>query len=61
MSTEYSKVCHAGFFAAGLQPWEDVQSVFRVVCTLVTVSIFSSWFSRRGIGRLMLLFLHWVG
>ena len=61
MSTEYAKVCDAGFYVAGLQPWEHVLSVFRVICTLVTVSIVSSWFIRRGIGRLMLLFLHWLG
>lgn len=57
---EYKKVCQAGFISRGLPPWECILSVFRVVSTLVTVSIVSRWYSR-GIGRLMLLFLHWLG
>lgn len=60
-SVVYEKACIAGFLAVGLQPWERVQSVFRIVCTLITVSIVSAWVSRKGIGRLILLFLHWVG
>ena len=58
---EYEKACRTGFIHADLPPWECILSVFRVVCTVVTVSIVSSWYSRGGIGRLMLLFLHWLG
>eukprot|EP00904_Undaria_pinnatifida_P005762 jgi/Undpi1/2315/HiC_scaffold_13.g05698.m1 len=62
MSIEYEKICASGIYVAGLQqPWESILSVSRVVATIVTVSIISSWYSRRGIGRLILLFLHWIG
>ena len=61
MTIVYQKVCPTGLFLAGLQRWEDLLSVFRMVCALVTVSIISSWYSRGPIGRLRLLFLHWVG
>eukprot|EP00904_Undaria_pinnatifida_P005765 jgi/Undpi1/2318/HiC_scaffold_13.g05701.m1 len=62
MPVEYEKVCPAGLFPLGLQhSSESVLSVFRVIATLVTVSIISSWYSREGVGSLMLLFLHWIG
>ena len=59
--TEYEKVCPSSLFPVSLQRWEDLLSIFRVGCALITVSIISAWYSRGVIGRLRLLFLHWVG
>lgn len=53
-------VCPSDFLVIGFQEGEKPTSVLRTVCTLITVSIISSWCSRRNIARLLLFFSHWL-
>lgn len=53
-------VCQSDFPVVGFVEGERATSVVRTVCTLITVSIISSWCSRRNIGRLLLFFSHWL-
>ena len=56
-----SLTCQTGFIAKGLKEGEAVCTPIRVICTLVTASVASAWFSRRrSIKMLLLFFSHWL-
>ncbi|CAM9225058.1 unnamed protein product [Ectocarpus sp. 8 AP-2014] len=57
----YTLKCETGFIVAGLQEGEAASAFVRVLCTLITVSVVSSWVTRRDcIYKLPLFFSHWL-
>ncbi|CAM9379659.1 unnamed protein product [Ectocarpus fasciculatus] len=56
------RTCGTGLSVEDLQEGEAVCTPIRVLCTLVTVSVISAWFSRRKCIRrkLLLFFSHWL-
>lgn len=52
--------CEGDFMVVGMKSGEVVGTIVRLVCTLVTVSITSSWFGGHKVKRLLLFFSHWL-
>lgn len=56
------KVCRSEYFyPAGFADGEKVMGLTRVASTLITVSIFSSWYDNpKVVWKLVLFFVHWL-
>lgn len=52
--------CRSDFPVVGMVKGEAAGTIFRVACTLITVSLTSSWLDGRKIKRLLLFFSHWL-
>ncbi|CAM9325465.1 unnamed protein product [Pylaiella littoralis] len=56
----FSVTCTSDFPSIGYQPGEKVVTLVRVVCTLISVSIISSWCNKQTVTRYLLFFAHWI-
>ncbi|CAM9897288.1 unnamed protein product [Scytosiphon promiscuus] len=56
----FSFTCTSDFPSIGYQPGEKICTMVRVLCTLITVSIISSWCNKRIVERYLLFFTHWL-
>lgn len=52
--------CPSDFLVIGMQAGEEGGTPIRVLSTLITVSIVSSWCNTRKIKALLLFFSHWL-
>lgn len=59
--SEYVQQCQSDFVVIGMQNGEAGGTVIRIITTMITVSIVSSWCNSKKIRRLLLFFLHWLG